>query len=171
MGECWRSGKRFYGRALIPIVENEDVLGITGRTVYDWLPKYLHSTDLQTGSLLFNYGNAKDHIRDSKTAILVEGPTNVLRLEECDIHNSVALFGLNFSTQKQFLLDQLGVTDVILLLDNDKLDKNGKRAGEEATKKIIKDCSMYYNIRQIKLECNDIADMKPNEIRRLDGLH
>jgi DNA primase len=169
VGDCWKRKKKFYARALIPIIdENNNVLGVTGRSVYNWDIKYLHSTGLNTGSILYNYQFAKNHIKDSKTAIIVESPTNVLRLEESKIHNSVALFGVNFSTEKQLLLDQLGVTDLILLFDNDKPDKYGKRAGEEAAKRVIKECSNYYNIKQIKLEnVKDVADLKPEEIKGL----
>ncbi len=145
-------------------MEDENVIGVTGRSVYNWEPRYLHNSGLQTGSLLFNYGNSRDYIKDSKTVILVESPCNVLRLEESDIHNSVALFGTNLSAQKQFLLDSLGVTELILILDNDE-------AGHKASQKIIKDCSQWYNIRQIKLECNDVADMTPSEIRNMDELN
>jgi DNA primase len=94
-------------------------------------------------------------------AILVESPANCWRLAETEIHNSVALFGVNFSSEKQLLLDQLGVTELVLLLDNDE-------AGKNATKKIIKECSNYYNIRKISLEgVNDVAELKPEEIRKL----
>ena len=116
---------------------------------------------MQTGSLLFNYEFAKEHIKDSKTAILVESPLNAIRLAEADILNGVALFGVNFSTQKQLLLDQLSVTDLILLMDNDE-------AGKKAARKITEECSNYYNIRQLKLsDVNDVADLTIEQVKKL----
>ena len=116
---------------------------------------------MQTGSLLFNYEFAKEHIKDSKTAILVESPINSVRLTEGDILNGVALFGVNFSTQQQLLLDQLGVTDLVLLMDNDE-------AGKKAARKITEECSNYYNIKSIKLsDVNDVADLTVEQVKRL----
>ena len=123
---------------------------------------------MRTGSLLYNYELAKTAIKESKTAILVESPANVWRLAEAGIENSVALFGINFSQEKQLILDSLGVTNLILLLDNDPPDKKGKRAGEEGARRIIKECSNYYNIRNIQLkDVKDVAELKSEEVRKI----
>ena len=150
-------------RAVVPVYDENGhyVIGCSGRTIYDWEPKWRHSKDFPSDSSLYNYWFAKEFIKKTKRVILVESPGNVWRLEEAGVHNSVALYGGNLSTTKQLLLDKLGVCDIIVATDNDE-------AGREHAEKIISECSRFYNITTLKFDDkNDIADMTVDEIKSL----
>ena len=157
------------------------MVGCTGRSIYDkcnicksyhdinncpsdyesWLhSKWRHNKDFKTQEHLYNMWFAKDFIKSSKTAIIVESPGNVWRLEEAGIHNSVALFGTNLSPKQKMLLDMSGAMSIITIMDNDT-------PGQEAAKTIIEKCNKIYNTKNIIVPKNDIAEMTVEEIRSL----
>lgn len=94
-----------------------------GRNYAKWVnsPK-----DFPKRQHLFNYWFAKPYIKKEKTAILVEGPGDVLRLEDNNIHNSIAIFGTTITPKQKELLEQLGVINLIVLLDNDEAGQKAK---------------------------------------------
>lgn len=163
-----RDGKKkrgMYGRAIVPVFDEEMkwVIGVTGRGIYDgWTPKWLHSDGFPACNSLYNYWYSKEYIKNSKTAILVESPGNVWRLEESGFHNAVGIWGGSFSMAKQLLLDQLGVMNLTVIMDNDE-------AGIAHAKKIVEECSGYYNIKvgRVPEEYNDIGEMKIEDVKNL----
>lgn len=183
VGLCNKPDKEMYNRAVAPIYDNDHkyVVGCSGRSIFEkcvncgsyhdpentcpsaeekWkFPKWKHNKDFKSQNYLYNMWRAKDHILDSTTVILVESPGNVWRLEECGIHNSVAIFGSSLSDRQKVLLDGSGAMTIILIMDNDE-------AGQKASIAITNKCKNTYNIKNIRISKSDIGDMTPEEISK-----
>lgn len=121
----------FINRVVIPIENLKgEVVGFTGRIFNgeDNIAKYLNTKETEIfkkSSLLFNYHNAKNYIRDRKSVIVVEGNMDAIKMSAKGFKNVVALMGVALSNEQIDILKRLKVP-VILMLDNDN-------AGEEAT--------------------------------------
>lgn len=183
IGDCIGQGKEMSNRAVVPVYDNDmtGMIGCSGRSIFTkcakcgcfhhessicpadhekWLQsKWRHSKNFKTQECLYNYWFAKEFILQTKTAIIVESPGNVWRLEEAGIHNSVAIFGSSMGNKQKILLDTSGAMNIITIMDNDI-------AGQEAAKNIANKCDRIYNIKNIKLSVNDIADMTLEEIKK-----
>ena len=182
IGECHKYGKEMYKRAVVPIYDTDykEMVGCSGRSIFEkchnckcyhdqnntcpdeenrWkYSKWKHSAGFKTQESLYNFWFAKEHIAESGVAILVESPGNVWRLEENGLHNSLALFGSNITDKQKMLLDISGAMRLILILDNDD-------AGNKAREVIRKKCDRTYNISDIYITKNDIAEMSDEEIQ------
>ena len=181
VGVCLSKGKEMYNRIVVPVYDHDYkfMIGCTGRSIFEKCEnckshhncgnpcpdvkdrykysKWKHNFDFKSQENLYNYWFAKDHIKSSGVAILVEGPGNVWRLEESGIHNSVAMFGSTLSDKQKILLDLAGAMTLVILTDNDS-------AGETAKKQIINKCSKTYRIFSPKISKNDVGDMTKEEI-------
>ena len=121
----------FINRVVIPIENLKgEVVGFTGRIFNgeDNTAKYLNTKETEIfkkSSLLFNYHNAKNYIRDRKSVIVVEGNMDAIKMSAKGFKNVVALMGVALSNEQIDILKRLKFP-VILMLDNDN-------AGEEAT--------------------------------------
>jgi len=118
-------------RVLFPIFDSKGtIVGATGRAIrYDKnnkrFPKWKHYNFRKSG-LFYNIHAFKPN---KNTAIIVEGPADVLKLESANIHNSLALLGSDMSNEQRIALDEIGIKNIYLCLDNDK-------AGWKGTEKI-----------------------------------
>ncbi len=181
VGYCSVSGKEMFGRIVVPVYDHDyqHMIGCTGRTVFPvctkckhyheaeskcpnenvmfLYSKWRHSKGLKTQNYLYNIWFAKQHIKKSYTAIIVESPGNVWRLEEANIHNSVAIFGSSMSDRQKMILDASGAMNIITIMDNDE-------AGQKAAEKIKNKCCKTYNVKNINIKASDIADMSIKEI-------
>lgn len=166
VGYCDRPGARFYRYAIIPIFnENNILVGFTGRATFDYkaekLPKWNHTEHFPASEVLFNLNRAKEHIRKLQTAIIVEGPIDVMKLEMAGIKNAVAIFGTSFSTRHRSLLLEHECYDLILAFDNDP-------AGINCTNDVIKDNASYFAMSKYQIpEGKDIGDLSVEEIQNL----
>ena len=169
-------------RAVVPVYteDHKYLSGCTGRSIFEkcdtckthheastscpetsasWKhSKWKHNFSFKSQEHLYNYWFAKEFILDSKTAIIVESPGNVWRLEESGIHNSVALFGSSLGQRQKMLLDISGAMNIITIMDNDS-------AGQEAANQINIKCGRTYNIKNITINYNDIAEMTIDQIK------
>lgn len=181
VGDCTTMNKEMYNRAVVPIydIEHKHMIGCSGRSIFEkcvscgsfhdsscpdndnlWkYSKWKHSSGFKTQECLYNFWYAKDYIRTTNQAILVESPGNVWKLEENSIHNSVALFGAHLNDKQKTILDTSGAMEIIIIMDNDE-------AGEKARKQIYDKCHRIYNIKNIKILKNDIAEMDSEEIEK-----
>ena len=123
----------FINRIMIPIENLQgNVVGFTGR-IYNGeedTAKYLNTKEtkiFKKGSILFNYHNARNAIREAKCAVVVEGNMDAITLSAKGIKNVVALMGVSLSQMQIDTLKKLNVP-IILMLDNDS-------AGLDATLK------------------------------------
>lgn len=181
VGLCDKPDKEMYNRAVVPVYDNDHkyMVGCSGRSIFNkcetckhyhdplkqcpeqielWkYCKWKHNKDFKSQNHLYNLWFAKKHILESTKVILVESPGNVWKLEEAGIHNSVGLFGSNLSDRQKILLDGSGAMTIITIMDNDD-------AGRKAAKSIAEKCKNTYNIINIEIAKNDVAEMTKEEI-------
>jgi 5S rRNA maturation endonuclease (ribonuclease M5) len=178
IGLCNNAQKPMYNRIVVPIYDDnyKVMIGCSGRSIFPqcqqckgWhnpeqkcnkAPKWIHSAGFNREDHLYNYWRAKQHILKTRTAIIVESPGNVWRLEEAGIHNSVALFGTALSTGQKILLDSSGALSLILLTDNDS-------PGKIALEAIREQCQRAYYIHAPTFPKNDIGEMTVEEINEI----
>ncbi len=114
---------RFFNRLSLPIRSvTGSISAFAGRSIDGAEPKYLNSADSEVfhkGELLFNIDKAKDSIRSSKTAILVEGYFDVMRLYLSGHRNVVAPMGTAL-TKNQVALVKRYADDVVVIFDGDE---------------------------------------------------
>lgn len=132
----------FISRIMIPIKNTEDkIVGYTARvykTNSDAKYKNTRGTDIFIKSdILFNYNNAKKHIRDIGSVIITEGNMDAIKLVAQGFNNTVALMGPYLSNKHIELLKKLN-TNIILMLDSDEAGLMGTiKNGEELLSKGI----------------------------------
>ena len=177
VGDCVSTNKEMSNRAVVPIydIDYHSMIGCTGRIVFNECPKcggyhnssvecdyktskWRHSAGFKTQETLYNLWFAKEYIKKTGCVIIVESPGNVWKLEQNNIHNSVAIFGSNLSDRQKTLLDISGAMSIIVIMDNDD-------AGEKARQQIYNKCHRTYNIHNIRINKNDIAEMSDIEIQ------
>ena len=125
----------FRKRIIFPI-ENLDgnVVGFSGRKYLPNDPesKYYNTTDtviFKKGLILWNYHEAKEAIRKTKTAYLFEGFMDVIAAYRAGVENAVASMGTNLT------VDQIGVLSKIA--DTIIVCYDGDEPGVNATKRAI----------------------------------
>lgn len=182
VGLCSTPGKEMYDRIVVPIYDNDYqyMVGCTGRSIYEkcvnckahhkpdtpcpspenaWKSsKWKHNLDFKSQNHLYNFWFAKEHILKTSTAIVVESPGNVWRLEENNIHNSVAIFGSSLSDRQKILLDSSGAMNLVILTDNDD-------AGHKAAEQIKAKCQNTYRVFVPSISKEDIGEMNSSEIQ------
>lgn len=181
VGDCLSVGKEMSDRAVVPIydIDYEYMTGCSGRSIFvkcdkcnhyhnESCPndedlfkysKWKHSLNFKSQNNLYNFWFAKEHIKNSKKAIIVESPGNVWKLEEAGIHNAVAIFGTNLSNYQKMLLDSSGAMTLIIAMDNDE-------PGHKAAESIFNKCCKIYNIKKLNISCADIGDMTVDQIKQ-----
>ena len=127
-----RGGERFVDRVTFPISDLRGrIVGFGARTLGDAKPKYLNSPETELfnkRSLLYGLPQAAAAMRREKFALVVEGYTDVLMLNQCGIKNSVATLGTAMTEGHLKALS--GYAERIhLLFDPDE-------AGEKALKRV-----------------------------------
>lgn len=182
VGECYNNKKEMNNRAVVPVydIDHKYLIGCSGRSVFDKCPvcsayhdpladcpnedkawlysKWRHSSNFKTQNTLYNIWYASKHIKHTSTAVLVESPGNVWRLEEAGIHTSLGLFGSNMADKQKMLLDISGAMNLVVIMDNDK-------AGNDGYEKIHNKCNRTYNLYKVNIEAGDIADMSVNDVK------
>ena len=155
----------FINRIMIPIENLQgNVVGFTGR-IYNGeedTAKYLNTKEtkiFKKGSILFNYHNARNAIRETKTVVVVEGNMDAITLSAKGIKNVVALMGVAMSQVQIDTLKKLNVP-IILMLDNDS-------AGLEATLK-NGELLRKAGVDTLVVRLSDAKD--PDEYIRLKGV-
>ncbi|MCL5256183.1 MAG: DNA primase [Chloroflexi bacterium] len=120
---------RFRGRVMFPIKDAEGrVRGFGGRSIDGSQPKYLNSPDslvFSKGSLFYAMDAAREHIRSTGAAVVVEGYTDALMAHQAGYGNVIASMGTAIGDHHISILKKL-TGNFILALDADK-------AGDMAT--------------------------------------
>lgn len=114
---------RFFNRVMFPI---NDVSGrcvaFGGRVIGEGNPKYLNSNEnpiFHKSSQLYGIDKAKERMRAVKTALVVEGYTDVIALHSAGITNAVATLGTALTAQHVKLLSRF-VNRIIYVFDGDE---------------------------------------------------
>ncbi len=128
-------GPRFWGRLLFPIHDLRGrVVAFGGRTLGDGQPKYLNSPEspvYHKGQVLYHLHAAKQAIRTTERAILVEGYFDVLRVALAGHEEVVAPLGTGLSAEQAALLKRY-TGQIVLLYDSDEAGLRATfRAGDE----------------------------------------
>ena len=122
------------GRLVIPLTDaTGQTLGFCGRALGDQQPKYRNSaSDLlfQRNGVVFGLEQAAGAIRSQGTALLVEGPLDVIQLHQAGFGHAVACLGTSVSPVQWHLLQRHGATHLQLALDGDA-------AGQMATERLL----------------------------------
>jgi DNA primase len=120
---------RFRGRLMFPIREERGrVVGFGARALDDSVPKYLNTPQspiFDKGGILYALDRAREHIRSSGQAVIVEGYMDAIAAHQHELGNVVASMGTAI-TERQVGLLKRHTKNLILALDADL-------AGSEAT--------------------------------------
>lgn len=112
---------RFRDRTIFPILDlSGRPVGFGGRA-FDGEPKYLNSSQtplFDKGRLVYGISWARERMSQTRTAVLVEGYTDVLSLHQADILNAVGSMGTSL-TQGQAELLKRFVEEVVIAYDQD----------------------------------------------------
>lgn len=184
VGLCTTSNKKMSDRIVFPCYDDTGkwMIGCIGRSVWkqcikcrkwhnpeDNCPttkdrkwaKWVNSDNFRTSHWLYNWHRAKDHILQNGIIILVEGPGDVLRLEDAGIPYGVALFGAALSPGQERMIDKSGAMTLIVTMDSDE-------AGQKATNNIVSSMESKYNVIVPRWDSEqDIGDMYNDELHSL----
>lgn len=183
-GEWHKPGTYGERRAIMPIYDPIEgyLIAFTCRLLDDseieaWRPKWCHALNFaemrkksaersdeerfHASSVLFNLHRAKNHMGDSGTIIIVEGPGDVMRMWEAGLKNTVAVLGTGFSKHHKTLLHKVGCRRILCVLDADEAGEKGGRAVEKM-------CKDYFEYVSITLSGGkDPGEHDPAQLRQL----
>lgn len=187
VGDCKNTKSDMKYRVVVPVYDDnyELMVGCVGRTKnkqcpncnkyhYDskcptnglefkWASKWTVSKDFKIENYFYNLWFAKPYIQETKTVILVEGQSDIWRLEEAGIHNCLGLFGARLTIPQSLILDELNPYRVIIATDNDK-------TGISVGRKIQQRLNSFYNTTILTLPQKDFGDMSVPEVKQfLEG--
>ena len=114
----------FINRIIFPLDDrNGRVVGFSGR-IYDnsKMSKYMNTKEtpiFKKGTCLYHYNLSKEHVREKKYVIVMEGFMDVIRASTIGIKNTVALMGTALTDEQISLIKNLSL-NVYLCLDGDK---------------------------------------------------
>lgn len=150
----------FSARLIFPIRDPQGrVVAFGGRTMSSMGPKYLNSPETEIfikNSTLYGFFQAKKDIIKSNIALIVEGYTDVLALNQGGITNCVATLGTAMTTNHLKLLNRFA-EKIIIIFDGDA-------AGLAAAERVLALDVDTQNIHVITLPDNqDPADYIKNE--------
>lgn len=145
----------FRNRVTIPIRDVFGrVVGFSARTLTDEQPKYVNTPAtavFRKGELLFALDWAKTTIKDSSTAILVEGQMDVIALHQAGFTAAVGLQSSSLTEPQIKKLERYGAV-LYSALDNDP-------AGREATLKTLNTVKRQLDVRVVPIDGKDPAEM------------
>ena len=112
---------RFRDRTIFPILDlSGRPVGFGGRA-FDGQPKYLNSSQtplFDKGRLVYGISWARERMSQTRTAVLVEGYTDVLSLHQAGICNAVGSMGTSLTPGQAELLKRF-VDEVVIAYDQD----------------------------------------------------
>ena len=113
----------FRKRIMFPIFQyNGDILGFGGRILDDTLPKYINTPETELYSkrqVLYGLYQARQAIRSSNEAVLLEGYMDCIKLQQAGINNCVASLGTALTKEQANLLCRY-TENVLILYDGDE---------------------------------------------------
>jgi hypothetical protein len=157
-------------RAVFPIY-NQDwkLTGCAGRTLLDkaYIQKWKYSKGFKASCTFFGINHAYQSMLRTKTIVLVEGMSDVMRMQEYGIVNCVGALGAKLSKGQVKVLENAGIKNIIIALDPDPpREVNGvlvDGTGPMRTKQIIARYEDKFNFVPIELTSD------PDELKRFDA--
>jgi DNA primase len=139
---------RFRYRIMFPIHNHHgDAVGFSGRLLGEGQPKYLNSPEtpiFHKGTILYNFHQARLHIRKHQEAVLLEGFADVISAVQAGVAHSVATMGTALTEEHARILRR-NVDTVIICYDGDA-------SGIEATfraAKLLADAGCHVKVATI----------------------
>lgn len=124
---------RFRNRIMFPVRDQLGrIVGFAGRIMDRGEPKYLNTpeTDIfHKGQLLYGLDVARQSMRTSGEAIVVEGYMDVIALHQTGFTNSVAALGTALTAEHADLLARQDVNSLYLAFDGDEAGQRATMAG------------------------------------------
>lgn len=113
---------RFRNRIIFPILNPRgQTVAFAGRTLGEDKPKYLNTPEssiFHKGRILYGYHLARQSIRKSNQAVLLEGYVDVIRAHQAGVTNSVASMGTSLTEDQAAVLSRAAET-IIICYDSD----------------------------------------------------
>lgn len=158
---------RFRNRLMFPIHDLQGrIVGFGGRTLGGDDAKYMNSPEsalYHKSSVLFGMDLAKEAMRESKQAYIVEGYFDVLACHRAGYRNAVAACGTALTEEHAKMLHRY-VETVVLCLDQD-------RAGRAAAERAFSVCSKEgLQVHGVVLPGKDPADVAQESLEKLAGI-
>ncbi|MFN8565700.1 MAG: DNA primase [Anaerolineae bacterium] len=140
--ESGRAYDRFRNRLMIPIRDERGrVVGFGARALApDDNPKYLNSPQsplFDKSRLLFGLDFAKQTIRDTETAVIVEGYLDAIQAHQAGYTNVVAQMGTALTEPQLKLLAPRLARRIILSLDSDAAGQSATRRSLEVARETL----------------------------------
>ena len=157
----WRCGiNPNMGSLVIPVTDSfSRDIGWIERHRPDSTFRYQYSTGLQKSKVLFGLPQSRTH--KEKFLCITEGALDCIWLDQHGFP-SVALLGVFLSSNHKEILKKVGVSEIILCLDNDE-------AGMKATEYVSREISYYFPVSRITLDgVKDVQDVRDsNKLKQI----
>lgn len=155
-----RGGERFAGRITFPISDRRGrIVGFGARAMGDDHPKYLNSPETEIFAkrdLLYGFPQVTEAIRKERSALVVEGYTDVLMLYQSGIKNAVATLGT--ATTPGHLRSLSDYADQVhLLFDPDAAGEKATKRAEDAASLTLSAIDLNTSLHVLRLS-HDPAD-------------
>lgn len=135
MGQSGKAYDRFRGRVLFPITTLQgEVVGFGARALGDEEPKYLNTSEtpvFSKGKLLYGLEQAREAVRRSGTAVIVEGYTDVIACHQAGRQDVLATLGTALTPDHVRLLSRLAQR-IIMAFDADSAGQGAVTRSAEA---------------------------------------
>ncbi|MFP3896959.1 MAG: DNA primase [Anaerolineales bacterium] len=132
---------RFRGRVIFPIRDIRGrTIGFGGRVLDDSQPKYLNTPTtpiFDKGSVLYGIDLAASNIRESRTAIIVEGYMDVVIPHQCGVDNVVACMGTALTEEQVQILKRM-TDELIFALDPDEAGVRAVEKGVDVARESLR---------------------------------
>lgn len=162
VGDCLDKTCKLHERAVIPIHSDcGQIIGYIGRSIKEYkIPKFLiYPKGFDKRFHFYNIHRALPYIQKHNSVFIVEGQGDLWKLHEAGIYNTVGMFGKTLTREQQAKLQQLPLTHIIILTDNDQ-------AGRESKIQLQRQLGRFYRLSFPKLSQKDIGEMSIQQIKK-----
>ena len=161
---------RFTGRLMIPIAAMDgEVIGFGGRVLPgapEKRAKYINSPEsvlYKKSRVLYGIDLAREHVRRTRSAVLVEGYFDVIGLHQAGVRNAVAVCGTALTPEHVDLLRRIDCRTLTFLFDGDAA---GVAAATKAAVALVPSGIQG----KVALLPADSGKVDPDEFARTQGL-
>ena len=162
VGDCLDKHGFMSQRAVIPIHNDEGskVVAHIGRATKEYrTPKFLFTKGFDKRMFLYNYHRAIAKAKDTSCLFITEGQGDVWKLYESGVENAVSIFGKSLSSQQKLKIESSGVTQLVILTDDDQ-------AGRESKTELHRQLSRMFRLYFPRLTGKDVGDMEADQIQK-----
>lgn len=161
---------RFRNRLMIPIRDERGRVIAFGARILDPedSPKYLNSPQtplFDKSKTLFGLDRAKSAIRDTDTAVIVEGYMDVIQAHQAGYNNVIAQMGTAMTEAQLALIAPRYAKNIVMALDADDAGQNATRRSLEVARNALQ--ADYMGKMSVDIRVLQIDDAKdPDDVLR-----